>query len=520
MRADFGDVRFVDVDGVTVLSYWAQSIVASTSAVFWVKIPALPAATKTINMFWGNAGVTSASNGFGTFPFFDDFQSGAINASRWTTITPTTDSLVTVQNFGLFKLLRTANGGQGLVMDGTNIFFGKNNGAGVNGTIYEYDYTGAAIRNFAAPPHAAVGDIRDDVGDLIWGSGAGETPVMWQITKTGTQVATWNFTGVGYSRGAGPTYKTTNTILWVTTAAANPQDIQIAEIDISGGSGVFTVLNTWSVGGFGNPQGWKWKDGFLYYLSDNFPADGLGTLRQLQLNVGGTVTVVNSWTQFIGIEREGLTFDGTNWYYGTAELDIYKIIFNDGLAARLYAWAIINQNAGIYGPSTASPITMGVRGMMINNFPMMLAMGDTGGLIPAAADNMVGLGKLASGDSLFYYRNRKATVPSQAAYSGVGTTYQSPNNYEAKWNGTTVQYFQNGVSLGAALSTNIPVVALRPMLGGNTASNTQGFNSFAYWVYLRVYQATDPTVTVNFLLRRDLAPAANDNTPMWLDQVA
>jgi len=87
MRADFGDIRFVDSDDLTPLSHWRESFTASSSAVFWVKVPSIPAGAKTIYMYYGNASASSASNGDATFLFFETFPNAdsAWNGSADTT---------------------------------------------------------------------------------------------------------------------------------------------------------------------------------------------------------------------------------------------------------------------------------------------------------------------------------------------------------------------------------------------------------------------------------------------------
>jgi len=37
-KTDFGDIRFTDDDGVTLLNYWMETKVDSNYAIFWVKI--------------------------------------------------------------------------------------------------------------------------------------------------------------------------------------------------------------------------------------------------------------------------------------------------------------------------------------------------------------------------------------------------------------------------------------------------------------------------------------------------
>jgi len=85
-RTDFGDIRFTDSDETTELDYWMEEYVDSDYAVFWVKIPSIPASpdTATIYIYYGKADATTTSNGFNTFPdLFDDFDDNSFDTSRW-----------------------------------------------------------------------------------------------------------------------------------------------------------------------------------------------------------------------------------------------------------------------------------------------------------------------------------------------------------------------------------------------------------------------------------------------------
>ncbi|NQT61840.1 MAG: DUF2341 domain-containing protein [Candidatus Marinimicrobia bacterium] len=75
MNTDFSDVRFTDSDGQTVLGYWNESYIASDSAVFWVKIPSIPAnQSTTIYTYYNNPSATYIGNGEDVFTWFDDFE--------------------------------------------------------------------------------------------------------------------------------------------------------------------------------------------------------------------------------------------------------------------------------------------------------------------------------------------------------------------------------------------------------------------------------------------------------------
>jgi flagellin-like protein len=80
-KTDFGDVRFVQSDKCTLLSYWLESKVDGVTATFWVKIAGnLTAQSQTIYVYYGNNQATLESNGETTFVFFDDFSG---DLSKW-----------------------------------------------------------------------------------------------------------------------------------------------------------------------------------------------------------------------------------------------------------------------------------------------------------------------------------------------------------------------------------------------------------------------------------------------------
>jgi len=84
MRSDGGDIRFTDSDGTTLLNYWVESGINTSSTYIWVKVPSIPAnSTKTIYVYYGNPNATSLSNGDNTFDFFDDFTGSSLNPAKW-----------------------------------------------------------------------------------------------------------------------------------------------------------------------------------------------------------------------------------------------------------------------------------------------------------------------------------------------------------------------------------------------------------------------------------------------------
>ena len=63
-RDDFGDIRFTDNDGSTVLDYWQDPdlLVSTTSSVFWVEVKDTLESDATIYVYYNNAAQTTTSN--------------------------------------------------------------------------------------------------------------------------------------------------------------------------------------------------------------------------------------------------------------------------------------------------------------------------------------------------------------------------------------------------------------------------------------------------------------------------
>jgi hypothetical protein len=102
-RTDFGDVRFTDDDGTTLLDYWMESKVDSDYAIFWVEVADdLSSNNATIYVYYGKSDATTASNGDNTFLFFDDFN---VDLSKWTVLSGTW----TLQADGTVKAYSAAN---------------------------------------------------------------------------------------------------------------------------------------------------------------------------------------------------------------------------------------------------------------------------------------------------------------------------------------------------------------------------------------------------------------------------
>jgi len=77
---DGSDIRFVDEDDATKLSYWIEEWNASSqTAKIWVNVTSIPAGNKTIYLYYNNSDAVSESDSEATFDFFDDFEDGDLD---------------------------------------------------------------------------------------------------------------------------------------------------------------------------------------------------------------------------------------------------------------------------------------------------------------------------------------------------------------------------------------------------------------------------------------------------------
>jgi hypothetical protein len=101
-RTDFGDIRFTDDDGTTLLNYWLEEKVDSDYAIFWVEVADdLSAQAQTIYIYYGSPAQTTTSNGDSTFLFFDHFLGSSLDGNKWASTGTVTvaDSKVTITDW-------------------------------------------------------------------------------------------------------------------------------------------------------------------------------------------------------------------------------------------------------------------------------------------------------------------------------------------------------------------------------------------------------------------------------------
>ena len=83
MQADFGDIRFTDNDGYTLLDYWLEFYTASTSAKFWVEVKDDLDSNQIIYMYFENGEAEEESDAKNVFPFYDGFEGVFYNFEEW-----------------------------------------------------------------------------------------------------------------------------------------------------------------------------------------------------------------------------------------------------------------------------------------------------------------------------------------------------------------------------------------------------------------------------------------------------
>jgi len=82
-KTDFGDIRFTDSND-NLLSYWMEEKVDSDYAIFWVKVPSIPAnGTTDIYIYYGNPDAIYNGDGEQVFDFYDDFEDGVLDTNKW-----------------------------------------------------------------------------------------------------------------------------------------------------------------------------------------------------------------------------------------------------------------------------------------------------------------------------------------------------------------------------------------------------------------------------------------------------
>ncbi len=468
----FGKTSHLSTD--TQLKQWIENETDEYVDI-WVKLPN-PAQDK-IYLFIGNAEAEKYSDGNSVFLFFDDFNYfSPYDTTKWDkvgggTITKTFETQFTA-----------SHGGQGLANDGNYFYWGRNNGNGVNGTIYKIKISnGDEVGSFPGPPHTAGGDWREDYNTLLFSSGGAEVPIVWEINaSTGNKIREWNFTGEGYNRGALIAYKSSGRIYLFTSDTSS--NFKIKEYQINDDGTWSGVGIEYSHSSLGTPQGLDYIDGYLYYLYDN-------GISKLQLNADGSISILEQLTNLDGGEKEGLTYYNNHFYYGDGTLKIRKILDEVSIDISTTHTSLYSKTPS-YGSGTAIRCKWRASTTSLN-YPGF-GYGDKGR--PDIVDDSYGskgisIGKLHAGNA--FIQGRQTNNGTNRAETGSLLSSSDQNTfhiYEIRRKASSSEFaVDDGIS--TSLSGYYPTEDLYVGIGGHHSNSGQ---SIADWIAVRKYASPEP----------------------------
>jgi hypothetical protein len=168
-KEDFGDIRFTDDDGTTLLDYWNESQTNGDNAVFWVEVADNLNSAQTIYIYYGNSAATSATNGDNTFQFFDNFAGTSLNTTKWVV-----DSGVNISVSNNIVTATLASAGyKGIVQNKTTYStFGGNVRMRWNGSqqyaSYRYGIQGLTIDGNPNNGHQCAGFVWSSTNGKYW----------------------------------------------------------------------------------------------------------------------------------------------------------------------------------------------------------------------------------------------------------------------------------------------------------------------------------------------------------------
>ncbi|MBO8180274.1 MAG: DUF2341 domain-containing protein [Archaeoglobus sp.] len=83
---DGRDLRFYSSDGQTEMPYYVEEVNKASESIaeIWVKVSSVPAnGSVDLYLYYGNPNAESKSDGEAVFEFYDDFDSGALDTTKW-----------------------------------------------------------------------------------------------------------------------------------------------------------------------------------------------------------------------------------------------------------------------------------------------------------------------------------------------------------------------------------------------------------------------------------------------------
>jgi len=461
VKSDGSDIRVFNQNREQRYFWIEEFDYNNHKAVIWVKVEA---GDTELNIAYGNPNATKSSyeNGEQVFEFFDDFND-LIDLTKYEYYNEGGKAYP----FTVTKLFTASGGGQGLTFDGEYLYFGQNNGAGVNGSIYKLTLTGDFVDTFTGPPHCAGLDYRFDRDTILVSTGGDEPAVVWEIDKdTGEKIREWDFSSLGYGKGALVAYKGDNHA-YIFTSDTSTADFQIHEV-ILHDDGTYDVVANWSHSSLDTPQGLDYYNGYLYYLTGG----NKGNIYKLKLNDDGSIDVIGIAERVITAESEGLAlaFEQGKIYIGDANKNIYELRFG---TLHLETASGTDYETYIYSKGTFSDVIVHTVAKGANCYPLMVAMTDAqdwGDGLPCESYNFLGLGRFHVADDYLYGRQvRNGEERIEQAYSTTTEWDNQFNRYMLVYDtsNTTVKYYYNGGLLGST-TDGVPSVPLHVILGGGT----------------------------------------------------
>ena len=480
MNNDFSDIRVKNETSGEFVPYWIEDRVNGSWCKLWFNATYIPAnswCNDTYYLLYGNASASDASNGTTTFEFFDDFASTlSYDTTKWDKVGSGVVHKVCENQF------TASHGGQGLANDGTYFYWGHNNGAGVNGTIYKIKINdGSEVDSFTGPPHAAGGDWREDHNTLLFSSGSSETPEVWEINpSTGAKIREWDFSGEGYNQGALIAYKSEERIYLFTS---NSSGFKIREYQINDDGTWSAIGIEYSHSSLGTPQGLDFIDGHLYYLYDN-------GISKLQLNDDGGITILETLSSLPGGEKEGLTYLNGQFYYGDINLVIRKVLHQIACDISSNHVSLYSKNAS-YGIGTAircrwraSSTTLDYPGFGYGNKGTSDIVDDSSG------GHGVVIGKLYDANN--YLQGRQTNDgTNRATTDNICSSQDQFHVFEIRRKSSSVDYVVDDGS-PVTLSNYYPTENLYVGVGGHHYFGDSG-ESIADWFLVRKYASPEPS---------------------------
>jgi len=182
VRADFGDVRFTELDGNTELDYWLEVLSNGQYAHLWVEFDTIPISpgSNTFYIYYDNAVQTTTSDIKATAVIGDDWEDGVLDLALWDDIN---GGGTVVEGGGVLQVIQVA-GVRGELRSDITYPIGYESRMRVRMPFYGPLF-GAAINGL------------DDYSDRWQQHTAGDAPAAWRLTSEDEGVSSQDDFGTG-----------------------------------------------------------------------------------------------------------------------------------------------------------------------------------------------------------------------------------------------------------------------------------------------------------------------------------